>query len=253
MSFLQLFAARPSGCVALFLVLLLPVGALAQEPAQAGIAAAVEGRAWAVDLEQKERPLTQGAAVYVGELVRTECEAKVRLQFLDQSVMDVGPDSEVRISSLVYDPDDEKKSSQVLSMIRGLFRFVTGAITRQNPENLSMQAPLASVGIRGTITDHYVEVVEEVVDGTPVHTVNSELHALRESTHNNVVVVTRGTSKVVLDKPDMVADVQLDIPMVARELSSFEKRHFGEVAIEPYSFDPEVHKGLHKGFARPVD
>lgn len=220
---------------------------------QAGVAAAVEGEAWAMDAQGQKRPLLEGGAVYVGETVLTGPEGKVKLEFLDESVMDVGNESEVCVNALLYDPRDRSKSSQVLSLLKGLFRFVTGAITSQDPENLHMQAPLASIGIRGTITDHYVDVSEESVDGTPVRVINSEMHALRESSRHNEVVVSYGDSQAVLKAPDMVADVKLDMPVVARELTSFDKRFFGTVAIEPYSFDPEVRKTLRGVTAQPME
>ena len=209
------------------------------------------GAAVAVDATDKERPLQEGAAVYVGELIRTAPEGKVKLRFLDDSVMDVGTDSEVRLTAMVYDPDNAKNSRQALTLLRGLFRFVTGALTAQNPENLSMAAPLATVGIRGTITDHFVDAEDELVDGTRVRVVAGELHSLRESSRQTRVVVTYRDLSVVLDKPDTVADVQPDKAPAARELTSFEKRHFGAVAIEPYSFDPEVGSTLRQGTAAP--
>ena len=89
------------------------------------------------------------------------------------------------------------------------------------------------------------------MDGTPVRVINSELHALRESAHPDDVVVSYMDSQVVLSEPDSVAEVEIDMPVSVRSLSSFEKRHFGEVAIEPYPFDPEVHKSLKSGYAEP--
>lgn len=244
-------------CVLLLCVLCAPLWCQAESDAskkleQAGVVAALEGEAWAVDRSEQKRPLLEGGAVYVGDVIQTGAEGKVQLKFLDDSVMDVGSSSEVRVSSLVYDPQDSKKSSQVLSLLKGLFRFVSGAITRQEPDNLTLQAPLATVGIRGTITDHYVDVTEETIDGTPVRVINSELHALRESTARTEVVVTYRESSVVLTAPDMVADVKLDMPVTERKLTSFDKRLFGTVAIEPYSFDPEISKSLRSTTAKPV-
>jgi len=256
--------ARPLGRAALkpilapllafILTVALPCMAAAEEqPQQAAVAAAVTGQAFALDREGEKRPLLEGGAVYVGETVETGPEGKVQLRFLDESVMDVGNGSEVVIDSLVYNPEDSEGSSQVLSMLKGLFRFVTGAITRQDPENLSLQAPLATVGIRGTITDHYVDVTEELIDGTPVRVINSEMHALRESKSRTEVVVSYGESSVTLREPDTVAEVTIDMPVTERKLTSFDKRLFGTVAIEPYSFDPEVNKGLRSTSAQPLD
>ncbi len=223
-----------------------------KEQEQAGVVAALEGEAWAVDSAEQKRPLLEGGAVYVGEVIQTGPEGKAQLTFLDDSVMDVGKDSEVRLTSMVYDPQNRKKSNQVLSLLKGLFRFVTGAITSQDPDNLTLQAPLATVGIRGTITDHYVDVTEETIDGTPVRVINSELHALRESKSSTEVVVTYRESSVVLSAPDSVADVKLDMPVSERKLTSFDKRLFGTVAIEPYSFDPEISKSLRNTTAKPT-
>lgn len=227
---------------------------------KAGVVEEIEGQAIAflqkdphvmTSASKDERDLAQGAAIYVNDVVRTSDAGKVKIRFEDDSVMDVGTESEVRITSMVYDPENAENSNQVFSFFKGLFRFVTGAITRQDPENTTLQAPLATVGIRGTITDHYVDAVDEIIDGTPVRVVASELHALRESSHPDDVVVSYQDKQVVLAKPDDVADVKVNLPVSVRTLTSFERRHFGEVAIEPYSFDPEVGKSLRQGWATP--
>jgi hypothetical protein len=223
---------------------------------QAGVVETIEGGAAALldtpETRGHSRDLTQGAAVYVQDVIRTGPEGKVMIRFLDESTLEMGAESEMRIAALSFDPVDADNSSQVLTFLKGLLRFATGKITAQRSENLSVSSPLATIGIRGTVTDHKIDVSEEEIGGTPVRTVNSELHALRETTASRVVVRTK-EGEVVLDKPDMVAEVLLDIPIQARELTTFEKQEFGAVAIEPRVFDPEVNRKLYQGLGRPVN
>ncbi len=223
---------------------------------QAGVVESIEGAATALldisETQSHPRELVEGAAVYVQDLVHTGPEGKVMIRFLDESTLEMGPESEMRIGALSFDPGNASNSSQILAFLKGLLRFATGKITAQRAENLSVSSPLATIGIRGTITDHKIDVSEEEIDGTPVRVVNSELHALRETTASKVVVRSK-EGEVVLDKPDMVAEVQLDIPMRARELTSFEKQEFGAVAIQPRSFDPEVNRKLYRGVGRPLN
>lgn len=223
---------------------------------QAGVVENIEGGAAALldtpETQGHSRDLSEGAAVYVQDVIRTGPEGKVMIRFLDESTLEMGPESEMRIAALSFDPVDADNSSQVLTFLKGLLRFATGKITAQRSDNLSVSSPLATIGIRGTVTDHKIDVSEEVVGGTPVRAVNSELHALRETTASKVVVRSK-EGEVVLDKPDMVAEVLLDIPIQARELTTFEKQEFGAVAIEPRAFDPEVNRRLYQGLGRPVN
>ncbi len=223
---------------------------------QAGVVENIEGSAAALldtpETQGHSRELAEGAAVYVEDVIRTGPEGKVMIRFLDESTLEMGAESEMRIAALNFDPVDADNSSQVLAFLKGLLRFATGKITAQRAENLSVSSPLATIGIRGTVTDHKIDVSEEEIGGTPVRTVNSELHALRETTASKVVVRSK-EGEVVLDKPDMVAEVHLDIPIQARELTTFEKQEFGAVAIEPRAFDPEVNRRLYQGLGRPVN
>lgn len=89
--------------------------------------------------------------------LRTPGDAALHIAFEDQSVLRMGALSEVRVDRFVYDPDTSA-GDMLVSLSKGLFRFVSGKMRKQG---VQLRTPVAAIGIRGT--DFYVEVLD---DGT---------------------------------------------------------------------------------------
>ena len=89
--------------------------------------------------------LSVGAGVHANETVRTDTAGVAGLQFRDQTNLDVGPNSSVRLDRFIYDPN--RGSGQViLNATRGSFRFSTGA---QGSKAYQVKTPHGTLGIRG--------------------------------------------------------------------------------------------------------
>src|SRR5215475_12733950 len=95
------------------------------------------------------RTLAVGSEVFQNELLRTGLASDAKLIFLDDTNLNVGPQSEVTLDRFVYDPD-HNAGAVVVRATRGIFRFVTGS---QRPQNYLIATPIASIGVRGTIFD----------------------------------------------------------------------------------------------------
>ncbi len=133
-------------------VCLLVVGLMAGLPVQAQqLAGQVERQKGAASRSAGAGTvdLVQGASVYVGDEIRTGPGARLQIRFDDQSKLTLGADARITIDQLVYAPGGD--SRQALAIARGVFRFATGLIGKQVPQNVAFKTPVATIGIRGTV------------------------------------------------------------------------------------------------------
>jgi len=118
-------------------------------PVQAGVAAAVQGEVMVTSAGSPARVLKSGDPVLMGDKVETEKNGKLQILLLDQTVFTLGPLSAVTIDEFVYDPANDNGKVKA-SMVKGIFRVVSGRVAHKNPENMSVDLPAGSIGFRGT-------------------------------------------------------------------------------------------------------
>ena len=68
---------------------------------------------------------------------------------LDDSQVRLTEHSELIIDEFIYDPDPSK-SKMALQFASGTARFITGKLATIDKENILIQTPSATIGIRGT-------------------------------------------------------------------------------------------------------
>jgi len=130
--------------VAMFLA----VEVMAQE---IGRVIALEGQAQAVSTDGAKRQLALKSPVHRGDTVTTSPASKLQISFLDDSIISMGEKGLMVMDQYVYSDDDAKKENVncVVSAAKGVFRVVTGQITKLNPERFTVRTRLATIGIRG--------------------------------------------------------------------------------------------------------
>ena len=85
--------------------------------------------------------------VYSQEKVTTGPTGRTALLFLDDTRIQVGPNSTVVLDKYIFDPD--KKVGEVgVNFTKGVFRFVTGGM--KNKEGYDLKTPTATMVVRGT-------------------------------------------------------------------------------------------------------
>lgn len=99
------------------------------------------------------RQLASGDGVSLNEVVATADESAAQLLFLDRSSLTIGENARLTLNRLVYDPD-AGVGDVVARAIKGAFRFVSGLA---GPGNYTVETPLASIGIRGSIVEGYID------------------------------------------------------------------------------------------------
>jgi hypothetical protein len=134
------------------LVTILGALALAQTalPQEIGTAAAVDQEALGTPPNRPTRTLHVGTDVVSHERVETSEEGRTQLLFLDESSLNVGPNSDLVLDEFVY--DSNTGAGQIaINLGRGLLRYVGGKISKSG--NVSVTTSHATIGIRGGIFD----------------------------------------------------------------------------------------------------
>jgi hypothetical protein len=130
----------------LLLTILLPGLALGQEP----IGKTKTGKGEVVVIRSGEKiPLNIGDQLYQNDLIRTGADSSVGIIFEDNTILALGPKSEIVIDEYVFAPE-KGMLSIITRMLRGTASYLTGMIGRRSPEAVKFQTPDATIGVRGT-------------------------------------------------------------------------------------------------------
>ena len=80
--------------------------------------------------------------------VETE-NGRLKIKFVDETQVSLTEHTYMEINEYVYDPDPNK-SKMALNFVQGTARFATGGLGLVAKENITIQTPTATIGIRGT-------------------------------------------------------------------------------------------------------
>ncbi|NTV97052.1 MAG: hypothetical protein HGA75_16835 [Thiobacillus sp.] len=92
---------------------------------------------------------TQDAALLRGSRIRTEAGASLGLVLLDNTVMALGPGSELSLDEFLYSPGQNRFVLDA-ALKRGTLSYLAGAIAQHNPGGVTVKTPTGSVGVRGS-------------------------------------------------------------------------------------------------------
>ena len=131
-----------------FAILLPSQGYARVRSSKVGNIVAIQGKAYAVR-HGKRVKLSLKGAVYALDTLKTGDKTKVQIMFKDSTIVSLASNTSVSLKKFAY--SKKKKSNRFLMRVtQGVFRLITGAIVKRNPENFKVQTPQATIGIRGT-------------------------------------------------------------------------------------------------------
>jgi hypothetical protein len=153
------------------------LGALAAMPAlAAGIATVTDvvNDGYRQPPGDKERRAAAADELVPDEALRTDRDSSIAVRFVDGSELSVESQSEVVLSDYLYDPA-AASASGVITLNSGLFHFNSNRAVQD--DNLVLQTPVATIGIRGTqflvtVADDatIVDILEGKVEVRPLGT-----------------------------------------------------------------------------------
>jgi len=86
--------------------------------------------------------------IFSYDTVRTG-KGKTAIEFVDDTRVDVTEHSKLIIDEFVYDPNT-KKGALSLKASLGTVRYASGQIAKNSKQNVKVQTPSATIGVRGT-------------------------------------------------------------------------------------------------------
>jgi len=180
---------------------------------------------------QNNKKLKNGDKIYFGDSIIVKDKSNSQILLLDETVMSVGSNSEIKIDEFVYDP--KTKDGKILSQIKnGSMKVLTGGVSEKNPANLEIKVPAGTIGTRGT-------EFQATVDATNSQ---SKILLIGPGPDNSLglrpgaVEVENNLGKVLLDKPFLFTQMnattapQAPIPVPQNELKQFQQRLETKVA-----------------------
>jgi hypothetical protein len=108
----------------------------------------LRGEATVLRMDGKRETVHNGLPIYQGDIVETGDAAGLRILFVDETDFAISGGARLAIDEYVYDPETETGTSN-FSIFRGLFVFTSGLVSRDDPEEIEVDTPVGSIGIRG--------------------------------------------------------------------------------------------------------
>ena len=90
-----------------------------------------------------------GQVVLESDRLKTGADGRLGVTLKDNTRVSLGPASEVRLESFVYNPS-AGQMGLVLKFVRGVAAYVSGRIAKLSPDSIRLETPAAIVGVRGT-------------------------------------------------------------------------------------------------------
>ena len=90
--------------------------------------------------------------VSLGNEIKPGRASRLQVLLLDRTIFALGSNSRIKVDRFVYDPN-RKASAVGLSIARGTFRFMSSKALHANPGQSSINTPVATIGVRGTIVE----------------------------------------------------------------------------------------------------
>jgi len=142
------------------LALVVAYPAMAELP-KIGVPAAVRPDAHGTPPGADPRILNVGLDLQANELIVTGPTGQTHLLFRDGSTISIGPNASLHLDKFVYNPDT-KEGELVVSVSKGLFRFVGGRISKTRP--VLFKTPQAVIGIRGGVAIMEINTPQQIAD-----------------------------------------------------------------------------------------
>jgi len=142
-----------------------------------------------------------GAAVEQGDTLRTGKPGKLRVVFRDDSVLSLGPGSEVVIDEQVFDPAQSSYRS-VINLIRGKVRALVSDYYQQPRASYEVKTRTAVAGVRGT---EFVIAFDEDAEVTEVVGIADTVSVLGTKDPRRGAVLVRARDLTTVRKGELPA------------------------------------------------
>ncbi|NQW02062.1 MAG: FecR domain-containing protein [Rhodospirillales bacterium] len=127
----------------------------------------LSGSVFAIRTDGTRVELDVGDPVFQGDILESGPDGAVGIMLADETTFSMGEDGRMVLDEMVYDPGTQEGSVS-LSVLQGVFTFVSGQVAKTDPDAMTLDTPVATIGIRGT------QVGIEIPDGESMNVVLME-------------------------------------------------------------------------------
>jgi len=138
--------SKPAGYLIAVVLALAPLAARADDPI--GQVKTATGTV-TVERAGKAQPVAIGDHVFQADKITTAPGASVGITFADNSMMSLGPDSQLALDKFRFDSTTQDGVFDS-SLQKGTLAVKSGQIVHQTPEAMHIRTPAALLGVRGT-------------------------------------------------------------------------------------------------------
>lgn len=96
------------------------------------------------------RLLAVKSALRTDDVLSTQQATFARVRFADGTEVALRPNSQLAVKAYAYQADKPTQDSMALDLRKGGMRLVTGLLGKRNPDQVRVDTPAATIGIRGT-------------------------------------------------------------------------------------------------------
>lgn len=116
-----------------------------------GTVTKIEGKAFVTRQgEARALPLMLGTPIHLLDRIKSENDAKVRITFIDQSIISVGSNSALTINEYVFRPEQQERSSG-MRLLWGKVKCYVNDFTGYRNQKFNVSTNTSIVGVRGTV------------------------------------------------------------------------------------------------------
>ena len=149
----------------------------------------LEGEVFAIRADGERVRHELGDQVFQGDILESGDDGKVGVLLADETTFAMSSEGRMVLDEMVCDPATQEGSVS-MSVLQGVFTFVSGQVAKTDPDAMTLDTPVATIGIRGT------QVGLDIRDGESFN-----VHLMEELGEfvGEVVVVNDGGVEVLND------------------------------------------------------
>jgi VCBS repeat-containing protein len=122
---------------------------LGQSDQPIGTVDTAEGEVFATRADGSRVELNEGDPVYQGDVLETGDEGAISLTFVDNTEFALDEGARMVLDEMVFDAQTGEGSS-TFTVVQGVFTFVSGQVAKSGSDAMTVNTPVATIGIRGT-------------------------------------------------------------------------------------------------------
>lgn len=109
----------------------------------------LSGEVWAVRPDGTRVELQVSAPVYQGDILESGPDGALGVLLADETTFSMGESGKMVLDEMIYDLGTQEGSVS-LSALQGVLTFVSGQVAKTDPDAMTLDTPVATIGIRGT-------------------------------------------------------------------------------------------------------